>query len=216
MEAAANNAGWCDAVCRAHGLQTRWDRDGWTVTRRSPDGYPDAVTLVPGADARELLRRVQGGTGASVKDSFADLDLAPEGFRVLFEASWIRCARRATIRTPGLGWHEARTPAELEQWSAGHDLDVFAPALLEVKDLHFFGAGGPGAGFALLRTDDVVGISNLWAGDAPLLTVWSDAVAVASQTYPACDLVGYEQGLDLDAAVAAGFSIVGPLRVWMR
>lgn len=215
MEAAANNAGWCDAVCRAHGLQTRWEQDGWTVTGRSPVGYPDAVTLAPGADAATLLGRVQSGAGASVKDSFADLDLAPQGFQVLFEASWIRCTT-TTTRTPELGWREVRTPADLGQWSAGQDLDVFVPALLEVEDLHFFDAGVPGAGFALHRTDEVVGISNLRAGQAPLLTVWLDAVAVASTTYPAVDVVGYEQGLDLDAAVAAGFSVIGPLRVWLR
>ncbi len=202
-------------MCRAHGLQTRWAQDGWTVNRRTPDGYPDAVTLAPGADAAALLGRLQSGTGASVKDSFAELDLAPQGFRVLFEASWIRCPATCTTRTPDLDWRQARTPAELVRWSAGHDLDVFVPALLEVEDLHFFGAQAPGAGFALHRTDGVVGISNLWAEDAPLLSVWSDAVAVAAKTFPGCDLVGYEQGLDLDAAVSAGFSVIGPLRVWM-
>ena len=31
VEAAANNAGWCDAVCRALGLPTRWTADAWAV-----------------------------------------------------------------------------------------------------------------------------------------------------------------------------------------
>ncbi|GAB3936384.1 hypothetical protein GCM10027614_12800 [Micromonospora vulcania] len=51
--------------------------------------YPDAVTLRPGVDVAALLRRIDAGPGASVKDSFADLDLADHGFRVLFDAEWI-------------------------------------------------------------------------------------------------------------------------------
>src|SRR4051794_38055707 len=57
-----------------------------TLTRR----LPDAVTLSPGTEPAAVLARVEGGTGCSVKDSFADLDLAPSGFQVLFDATWIR------------------------------------------------------------------------------------------------------------------------------
>ena len=30
-----------------------------------------------------------------------------------------------------------------------------------------------------------------------------------------CDVVGYEQGVSLRAAIAAGFRDLGPLRVWL-
>jgi hypothetical protein len=215
-EAALNNAGWCDAVCRALGLQPRWAADTWSVPRRSPDGYPDAVTLVRGADARAVLHRLQNGAGCSVKDSFADLDLAPWGFRVLFDATWIRRLGGQDAAPPALEWREVRTPSDLDQWSRRHDLDVFRPALLDVEDLHLFHAPGPGAGFALHRTGRVVGVSNTVPGDAANAAVWADLVAVAGTVYPGLDLVGYETGEDLAAATASGFVSTAPLRVWIR
>ena len=87
--AARNNAEWCDIVCGSHGLAGRTDDEAWSVPRRSPQWYPDAVTLRPGVDAEALLARIDAGPGASVKDSFADLDLSGYGFRVLFDAQWI-------------------------------------------------------------------------------------------------------------------------------
>ena len=46
--------------------------------------------------------------------------------------------------------------------------------------------------------------------------VWSDLIVVAASMYPGFDLVGYELGADLQAALIAGFAGIGPLRVWMR
>jgi len=45
--AAVNNAEWCDCVCRAQGVETRFDENAWTGRTRTPPFYPDAVTLVP-------------------------------------------------------------------------------------------------------------------------------------------------------------------------
>jgi hypothetical protein len=215
-EAALNNAAWCDVVCRALGLQPRWAADAWTVTPRSPDGYPDAVTLVPGADPRTVLSRIDHGPGCSVKDSFADLDLAPLGFRVLFDATWIRRPATQDAAPAALEWREVRDPADLDQWSGGQDLDVFRPALLDVEDLHLFHAPGREAGFALHRTGRVVGVSNTREGDAPRADLWADLVAVAGTVYPGLDLVGYEAGEHLAAARASGFLSTGPLRVWIH
>lgn len=216
LQAVATNAGWCDAVCKSHGLRTRWAADAWTATERSPDGYPDAVTLSRGADADTVLSRVEGGAGCSVKDSFAELGLAPWGFHVLFQATWIHRSAAKSALPAALEWHEARTPAELEQWSKGHELDVFVPALLEFEGLRFFYAAPAKAGFALHRAGGVVGVSNTIASRADLATVWSDTIAIASQTFPGHDLVGYELGADREAAMAVGFVETGPLRVWTR
>ena len=217
VAAAVCNASWCDAVCRTLALQTRWGDDAWTVARRSPDGYPDAVTLSPGAKADAVLGRVEGGAGCSVKDSFAVLDLEPWGFRVLFEATWIRRSAAEAVKPATLDWREARTPAELEEWSHGHDLNVFGSQLLNFEDLRFFYTGpGAGAGFALNPAGGVVGVSNVVAGGADPVVVWSDLNALAAESYPGLDLVGYELGEDLDTAMAVGFAEVGPLRVWMR
>ena len=217
LEAAASNAGWCDAVCRALGLPTQWTADAWSAARRSPDGYPDAVTLSPLADAASMLSLVDSRPGCSIKDSFAVLDLEPSGFHVLFEATWIRRPGIVGGSTATLDWHRVQTPADLEQWSAGHGLDVFVPAMLDDDSLRFYRTGpGTGAGFALSRHGDVVGASNLYPGSADPDTVWSDLIAVAAQAYPGLDLVGYESGADLEAALSVGFAGIGPLRVWIR
>ena len=49
LAAVANNAAWCDLVCRCAGLPTDLGPDLWSTPRRSPDAYPDAVTLRPGS-----------------------------------------------------------------------------------------------------------------------------------------------------------------------
>jgi hypothetical protein len=218
VDAATANASWCDAVCRALGLPTRWALDAWTVANRSPAGYPDAVTLTRDANVEAVLRRVENGSDCSIKDSFAVLDLEPSGFHVLFEATWIR--RAAAVRAGSavaLDWHAVRTRSDLEQWSAGHGLDVFLPALLDTDDHRFYGTGSAhGAGFALNRSAGVVGVSNVFAGSADLVAVWSDLIVIAARTYPGLDLVGYELGADLQAALAVGFARIGPLRVWMH
>jgi len=164
-----------------------------------------------------VLKRVEDGPGCSVKDSFAVLDLEPSGFHVLFEATWIRRAAAGVGSATTLDWHRVQTPAELEHWSEGYGPDVFIPALLDMDYLRFYGTGlADGAGFGLNRSGGVVGASNVFAGSADLVTVWSDLIVVAARTYPGLDLVGYELGADLQAALVAGFAGIGPLRVWMR
>jgi hypothetical protein len=174
------------------------------------------VTLAPGADAASVLSRVENDPGCSVKDSFADLDLVPWGFHVLFDATWIRRASTPVPRSAALQWREVDSPADLAQWSRGHDLDVFGPALLAAGNLRFFHAPSSAAGFALHRTGDVVGASNTVAGAGSLAALWSDLVAIAGTVHPGLDLVGYEVGEDLEAALEVGFVSTGPLRVWIR
>lgn len=172
--AAANNAAWCDFVCRKHGLAPVFAADAWTSPHRTPDLYPDAVTLSPEVDVDELLRRIEGGAGSSVKDSFAALDLAPLGFEVLFEAEWI-------VRHPA-GARPTPPP-----WDVLH---------LGVVDL--------------CHTGDVVGLANVTTDD------WTQLLADLDERCPGEILVGYEHGDALDAALAAGFEAVGPLRVWVH
>ena len=93
----------------------------------------------------------------------------------------------------------------------------FLPALLDSNDLRSDGTGSAdGASFVLNRSGGVVGVSNVFAGSADLVTVWSDLIVVAASIYPRFNLVGYELGADLQAALIAGLAGIGPLRVWMR
>lgn len=207
VPAVRNNAEWCNAMCRAHGIAGAADDDAWTWPVRTPPYYPDAVTLRPSATAAALLARIDSGPGCSIKDSFATLDLP--GFKVIIEATWMY-----RPSAPARGDEQSVvTAADLAEWERawGESLGLFVPALL--TDAQFLAARRDGrivAGAILNRTGNVVGISNVFGGD------WAGAVATAARLYPNLPLVGYAAGGDLAAARRQGFEAVGPLRVWMR
>ncbi|MGC4816450.1 hypothetical protein [Micromonospora sp. DT63] len=212
--AAHDNARWCDAVCASHGLAGRFDADAWSVPRRSPQWYPDAVTLRPGVDPEALLARIDVGPGASVKDSFADLDLSAYGFRVLFDAQWIH--RPPTGTPTGTPLTPVTTGQGLAAWASAHGGgELFRPALLadrRIRVLARHDERGAVVGGAVVSGDDPAGVSNVFShGDDPD-EIWHAIVA----TLPGVPLVGYETIPDLAPARRAGFLPVGPLRVWLR
>jgi hypothetical protein len=213
--AARNNADWCAAMSRAHGITGDFSADAWTSPLRTPLFYPDAVTLTPNADPAALVARIDAGPGASVKDSFADLDLRPYGFDILFEAQWIH--HPATTPATTAPWTLVEDPATLHTWATAWDndnADLFRPELLDDPDVSVIAKTAPDgriiAGAVLNQSEDAVGVSNVFAaeGDSP----WPIALAAASGK----PLVGYEHGEALAAALNHGFKPVGPLRVWLR
>ncbi len=231
LAAALDNAAWCDAVCRSHGLAGVFAGDAWTSPRRTPPLYPDAVTLTPdGVSEAALVAAVDTGSpGCSVKDSFAALDLGPEGFRVLFEAQWIHRAAgaRAAAAGPFLEWSEVAGAGELRQWEAawadGEPSGLFRPDLLTGGTVFLAGRAGGGraggrivAGAVAHRSGDVVGVSNLFARDgASAGAAWAGTLTAVAARWPGLPVVGYESGDDLDTALRAGFTVLGPLRVWI-
>ncbi|RKN40563.1 hypothetical protein [Micromonospora endolithica] len=223
VDAVRDNAGWCELICRTHGLVGVTDGDAWSVPRRSPTWYPDAVTLRPGVDPGALLRRIDAGPGASVKDSFADLDLTGYGFQVLFTARWIHRPAAPAPAAPAPAAPDpaapdptlspVRSPDALTGWAEAHGGDaLFRPALLadpRVTVLAGYDASGVTAGAILHAGGPVVGVSNVFVRTGPADAVW--------RALPATDpLVGYESGDDLAAARRAGFHPTGPLRVWLH
>jgi hypothetical protein len=205
IDAAVNNARWCDAVCRAQGLPARFSDDVWVALRRSPPFYPDAVTLSPAVTPAEVLRDVDTSPGCSVKDSFSTLDLSPHGFEILFDASWIR--RDPAPVTGGPTWPPT---ADFDAWEVGH---VFRPALLGDPGISFL--SGAEGGVIANVTGPVVGVSNLFAtGDVD--EAWAYAVRSIAARHPGLPMVGYESGDDLAVAHRAGFRSTGALRVWIK
>ena len=67
----------------------------------------------------------------------------------------------------------------------------------------------------LTRTDPVVGVSNVFAADPASDDGWADLPAVVARHVPGLPLVGYERGVDPEAAQRHGFTPIGPLRVWV-
>lgn len=223
--AVLNNAEWCDIVCRSHGLSTRFDGDAWTSAARTPPCYPDAVTLVPNVSAGDLLARIDGSVGCSIKDSFASLDVSAEGFRVLFDAEWIVRTGEMPVPEPaGPGWEPVRDKREFAQWKHlwsgdGGPTEVVRDELL-AHDAVVVVAARDGerivAGAALNRSEHVVGISNFFAPDDTAAASWLGLLSFATARFPGFALVGYESGDQLAVALESGFEIAGPLRVWIR
>lgn len=219
--AVADNAAWCDLVCRSAGLPTEQGPDLWSTPTRSPDAYPDAVTLRPGVAVADVLAAVDDSAGASVKDSFADLDLAPHGWSVLFEAQWLTRAAVSATAT-ALPWRIVDGDA-LPLWLDAHGSAVIRPGVLADPGVRLLLAAdddGPVAVAALRRSgagdDTLVGVSNVQVLRGGPGLVWSDLAVLARRELGAHRLVGYESGPDLLAPVAVGFEPVGPLRVWVR
>ncbi|MEU9866100.1 hypothetical protein AB0D99_35060 [Streptomyces sp. NPDC047971] len=223
-EAVRNNAEWCEAMCRAHDLPGAFAPRAWTNPRRTPLYYPDAVTLTADASVRDVLDGIDRSVpGASVKDSFASLDLAGEGFRPLFDARWIH--RPAGLPAPSAdgSWRALRTPEELTAWAlawSGGDADesaLFRAGLLAdpaTTVVAGYGADGRIVGGAVLSdSGPVTGVSNLFTADGldPAST-WAGCLTLVGEDRP---VVGYESGDDLPPARALGFEEIGTLRVWL-
>lgn len=224
--AARNNAEWCAAMARSHGLPSEFGPSSWAAPARTPLYYPDAVTLESGADPAEVVARVDTrAPGASVKDSFADLDLGGAGFQVLFEARWIHRAAGAPVVTSVLALDVAADAGTLRSWAlawddGNGDHGLFRPELLDDPATSVLvGRSADGrvvAGAVASRSEHVLGVSNVFAREGGPDTAWSFVLTAAHRLFPALPVVGYEHGADLAAAVRQGCAPIGPLRVWMQ
>ncbi|MEV7419111.1 hypothetical protein [Streptomyces sp. NPDC089919] len=224
--AARNNAEWCAAMSASHGLVGEFAAQAWAAPARTPLYYPDAVTLAPGADPAALVARIDtAAPWASVKDSFADLDLSGSGFEVLFEAQWIHRPAGPPASAPDLAWETADGPEALRAWALAWDdgagnADLFRPELLADRATFvLLGRSADGrvaAGAVAGRSEDVVGVSNVFASDGGPDAAWPGVLAALHRLFPDLPVVGYEQGDDLATAVRHGFEPIGPLRIWLQ
>jgi hypothetical protein len=237
-QAARNNAVWCDTVCRAHGIPGEFHDSLWMNRHPVPRFYSNAVTLSDQRNATVQLAHIEAlldselpGNGAS-RIVFA-LDLTDLGFQVLFEATWLWHAPAPTTlhdTDPGISWTWAHGEFELAQWetawsnepaniSLTHQPRLFEPALLADQNLAFIAAYQNEmivAGAIANRTDDVVGVSNIFTPAAGNDLFWAECIATVQDRFPGLPVVGYERGADLNAAQRAGFARLQDLRVWIR
>jgi hypothetical protein len=215
---ARNNAEWCDAVCRAHGILGKFGVDAWTSTRRTPPLYPDAVTLRPNVDVEALLDGIDTSPGCSVKDSYSDVDLSPAGFIVLFSAWWVyyEPGQRRSSSWTTVADEPSFRAWEWEWIAHGGAPDVLVPALIgspgvavlaDVRD------GEVVAGTIANRSDTVVGMTNNFTRDDNSWDGCRDAIVAR---YPDVTIVAYETQEGLAFAQQSGFEPVAPMRVWVR
>jgi hypothetical protein len=222
--AARNNAEWCAAVFRTHGINSQFHEKAWCSDGPVPPYYPNAVSLTPDARPTDLLSYLHPGPGTSIKDSFAHLDLRDQGFVELFDATWVYRLALADPATTVLHTEKVSTPTALAQWvkawsQDGPPVDVFRPALLADRNISLLAVLDDEqvvGGAALNLAAGVVGISNVFGDDTRINEVWQAAVASAATEFPGVELVGYESGDDLAPALATGFTPVGGLGIWVR
>jgi len=238
VQAARNNAIWCDTICRANSIACEFHAQLWLSRQPVPRFYPNAVTFAnPSAGSAQLARIQQLlsealPASAGVKDSFCTLELAPMGFQQLFQAAWIWRASRPRLDRVGaeVDWVRVRDADELSEWELAWNgppaseqsapaARVFPPALLADRDIVFIAAlinERIVAGAIANRTDDVVGLSNVFAPDGAAARFWPGCVGAAMDAFAGLPLVGYASGGELAIALSLGFEAVGPLRVWVR
>lgn len=190
----------------------------WTCLGTPPRFYSNLTTLAPG-----MAEVVFNADPVGFKDGFNDIDATSHGYKLLFEAFWIWLPVGTHPETR-FTWRKATTDRELLQWEHGwaaSDLDAsryprqFPNSLLADPEMAFMAGIYQGelvAGCILNLTPPVVGISNLF-GDP---SAWHDLPGLCDGTFPGSEMVGYERGEALKAALSAGFQLLAPLRVWVK
>lgn len=234
ISVAANNAAWCDAVCRAHGRPGEFSRSLWLNRAEVPAFYPNAVTLTPGDVALQLeeISRLDVPGRWGVKDSYAALDLAPQGFSELFTAQWIVLSRDVpgSASVSGARWLTIRDETTLAAWEAAwrgtpgeHRLDpahaIFRPALLDDPNTRLFAAyHGEAliAGAIAYQSAGVVSLSNTFLAEGASEALRMEMLAHVTAAFPGLLLVGYEHGDALATWCTLGFEPLGALRVWLK
>jgi hypothetical protein len=231
--AAMNNALWCDAVCRAHGVPTSFAADAWVAQEAAPRLYPNLVTLSVGGVEKQLLRVAQltGSlpmSGWGVKDSFNVLDLAPHGFRPMFHARWaaIRANKRIAFEdSKGLRVSRVDSGDGLRQWESAwsvgqsqqdRPMPVFLPAVLQEPDIAFLSLMDGtelAAGLVANRGGGVVGVSNVFLTDGRPPETVCRCLAEIRVMWPGLSLVSYATGNGTGLG-RLGFRAFSDLTVW--
>ena len=196
--AVAASVAWYDDVFAALGIPVVRREDLWVAGGPPPPYHSAVKTLVPGVPTEDVLAAMTAFDHGTVADSFGDQDLAPHGFDLLIDATWLH--RPGSTGAMPAGW---RVVADA-RWTDG------VPSHPRLTFLGRHDDGDLVAGVVLHDTAGAVGVSNGWNAS------WADVVAAAGAVHPGRDLVDYAAGDDLAAALDAGFAALGPQRVWLR
>ena len=211
---------WYDDVFALHGITVRSDGELWTALGDPPPWHSAAKTLARHVDADAVLAAMASHPHGSVADSFGTLDLGPHGFELLLDAEWLHHPGVADATWPRR-WSVVEDEGLLVEWCRRHDYAGVLPAATlarpEFRVLAVVAGGEPVAGAVVHDAGDVAGMSNLWSrGPAPTAADVAEVLACAGVLHPGRPVTDYAWGDELDVLRAAGFTAVGPQRVWAR
>jgi len=226
--AALNNAEWCAAVWRSHGLPVEEALGLWFCTQPVPRTYPNIVTVNLTAEPVQQAKFIAGlmrafpSLNATVKDSFANLDLRPARFEPQFDAYWMLRSAQATLVSPAdaaLRWRKISSDKDLTAWEDAQrgkfrsGKRIFVPQLLQDAKVIVLGGfderGAIRAGGIAYDSAGVLGITNVFGADGAF-------VRALVARHPESAIVRYESGDDVRTAEQSGFRPLGPLRIWSR
>jgi hypothetical protein len=224
--AALNNAKWCAAVWRSHGLPVEQALSLWICERETPQYYPNVITVDLGADPRlqekfiaDLLKS-HPSLDVSVKDSFASLDLHTVGMTPLFDARWlVRPAGIEPTIDSTLQWRRIDDEIQLAAWEAAwrtagpRGPRIFCPPLL--SDPCAIVLGGFDEHDAILAG----GIAYDAAGALGITNVFGSRrqfIQALGSMRPESGMVCYAADNDIRSALQEGFQVLGALRIWVR
>jgi hypothetical protein len=211
---------WYDDVFAAHGVPVQVTGGLWWALGTPPPWHSAVKTLEPYADLEAVLHAMAVHGHGTVADSFGSLDLARHGFDLLIDATWLhRPADPGPAASLPPGWSVVADPDLLAVWNEHHDTGgVLLPALLEHPRFRFLARHADGylvAGAVTHVAGDAVLLSNCWSVPGRPLDLGEVLAAVAA-LHPGQPIVDYEWGEALQAMLAAGFTPLGPQRVWAR
>lgn len=115
LAAVAASRSWYDDIFDLHRIAVGSDGALWWAEGAAPRWHSAVKTLVPTIDHSDALLRMERHPHGTIADSFGLLDLAAQGFDLLFAATWLRHPRFAVLArhdgddlTGGAILHDAR------------------------------------------------------------------------------------------------------------
>jgi hypothetical protein len=218
-EAVEASLRWYDDVCALHGIPVRVEDGLWCALGPPPPWHSAAKTLRPGIGSARVVRSTAGFEHCAVADSFGDVDLTPYGFEVLIAATWLhRTPVEAASGALPDGWSVVGDRVNLGAWAEGADyVGVLPPSVLADRRFRVLACHRHGrlVGGAIAHDGGgAVGLSTTWG--AGRVSESGDVLRAASVLHPGRAVTGYADGAERAAMLAAGFTALGPQRVWHR
>ena len=195
--------------------------DGLWAALGPPPAWHSAVkTVEPDVGVDAVLRAMERHEHASVADSFGTLDLAPYGFDLLIDATWLhRAPAGPPARDLPQAWSLVSDPDLLADWNEHNETaHVLLPSLL----------GHPHFTFLARHEDDLLTAGAVTHAAGPAVTLsncWSipgryfdrrGLVACLDALHPDRPAIDYAWGDELAELQSLGFEPLGPQRVWIR
>ncbi len=210
---------WYADMFALHGIPTVTEGELWRALGAPPPLHSTAKTLAPGVPEEAAVAAVAAYDVCSVADSFGDLDLAGHGFATLFDATWIHHPPLEPGPMPH-AWSRVTDPEGLAAWTAVHGSpEVFPPAILDRPAFTLTARrddSGDITAIAVVHDSSAgVGVSNVAAATGHTVAM-AEVLELVAALHPGRPVTDYDRDEALDDALAAGFTALGPQRVWSR